>query len=113
MEGMFPRFLRISSRCQSSGSKFGGTFGIPPEAIAALRWQKSVLGAKIRRLKYSESGFLLLFSTDSVTVMIDPETGKLIDIVFFNYYYDHNTLGINSIKYTTPYKWDFIRDGQS
>ncbi len=47
--------------------------------------------------------------TDYVTVMIDPETGKLIDIVFFNYYYDHNTLGINSIKYTTPYKWDMKR----
>lgn len=47
--------------------------------------------------------------TDYVTVLIDPETGKLIDILHFNYFYDYNPLGINSITYTTPYRWDMKR----
>lgn len=49
--------------------------------------------------------------TDYVTVLIDPETGKMIDILHFNYYYDYNPLGINSITYTVPYRWEEkIRD---
>lgn len=48
--------------------------------------------------------------TNNVTVLIDPKTGKLIDIVYFNYYYDYNPLGINSITYTRPYKMDQVED---
>lgn len=36
-------------------------------------------------------------------VLIDPETGKLIDIVEFNYYYDFAPVGTNYITLTRPY----------
>lgn len=48
-------------------------------------------------------------STNNVQVLIDPETGDLIDIVFFNYFYDHNPFGVNSITYTTSYRLENIR----
>ena len=43
---------------------------------------------------------------DSVTVLIDPDTGKLIDIVEFNYFYDFAPVGSNSITWARVYKWD-------
>lgn len=38
-----------------------------------------------------------------VTVLIDPDTGKLIDIVEFNYYYDFAPVGTNYITWTRSY----------
>lgn len=38
-----------------------------------------------------------------VKVLIDPSTGKLIDIVEFNYYYDFAPVGTNYITITRPY----------
>lgn len=38
-----------------------------------------------------------------VTVLVDPETGNLIDIVEFNYYYDFAPVGTNYITWTSPY----------
>ncbi len=43
-----------------------------------------------------------------VTVLIDPSTGKLIDIVSFNYYYDFAPVGTNTITYTRPYKLELF-----
>lgn len=45
-----------------------------------------------------------------VTVLIDPDTGKLIDIVEFNYYYDFAPVGSNSITYTRPYTMKFYNN---
>lgn len=42
-----------------------------------------------------------------VTVLIDPGTGKLIDIVEYNYYYDFAPVGSNSITITRPYSMTF------
>lgn len=47
-------------------------------------------------------------SYNSVTVLIDPGTGKIIDIVSVNYFYDIATTGTNSIEYTTPFDDDTI-----
>ena len=47
-----------------------------------------------------------LADMDSVTVLIDPDTGKLIDIVEFNYFYDFAPVGSNSITWARVYKWD-------
>lgn len=41
-------------------------------------------------------------STNNVTVMIDPESGDLIDIVEYNYFYHWNP-GSNVLRYSTPY----------
>ena len=38
----------------------------------------------------------------AVTVIIDPSTGKLIDIESFNYYYDY-AVGSNSLTFTRRY----------
>jgi len=38
----------------------------------------------------------------AVTVIIDPSTGKLIDIENFNYYYDY-AVGSNSLTFTRRY----------
>lgn len=38
-----------------------------------------------------------------VTVLVDPESGNLIDIVEFNYYYDFAPVGTNYITWTSPY----------
>lgn len=40
---------------------------------------------------------------DWVTVIIDPETGKLIDIYTFNYYYNFAPVGTNYITISYPY----------
>lgn len=48
---------------------------------------------------------------NEATVLIDPATGKLIDIVDFNYYYDFAPIGSNSITFTTPYTLEIL--GQS
>lgn len=45
-----------------------------------------------------------------VTVLIDPDTGKLIDIVEFNYYYDFAPVGSNSITITRPYTMTFYNN---
>lgn len=37
-----------------------------------------------------------------MTVIIDPSTGKLIDIENFNYYYDY-AVGSNSLTFTRRY----------
>ena len=37
-----------------------------------------------------------------MTVIIDPSTGKLIDIESFNYYYDY-AVGSNSLTFTRRY----------
>ena len=44
---------------------------------------------------------------NNVTVLIDPATGKLIDIVEFNYYYDFAPVGTNRITITLPYRIKF------
>jgi len=41
---------------------------------------------------------------NAVTVLIDPETGKLIDIVDFNYYYDFCPVGTNYITWARIYQ---------
>lgn len=41
---------------------------------------------------------------NNVTVLIDPATGKLIDIVEFNYYYNFAPVGTNNITITSPYR---------
>ncbi|MBD5532294.1 MAG: hypothetical protein HDQ98_08840 [Lachnospiraceae bacterium] len=46
----------------------------------------------------------------AVTVLIDPSTGKLIDIVEFNYYYDFAPVGTNFITYTNSYKLDYYNN---
>lgn len=45
-----------------------------------------------------------------VTVLIDPSTGKLIDIVEFNYYYDFAPVGTNYITWTRSYSMDFYNN---
>lgn len=47
-------------------------------------------------------------STNYVTVMIDPQSGDLIDIVEFNYFYHHNP-GSNKIVYGMPYLMNEIK----
>lgn len=47
---------------------------------------------------------------NAVTVLIDPASGKLIDIVKFNYYYDFAPVGTNSITITTPYTMNFYNN---
>lgn len=47
---------------------------------------------------------------NAVTVLIDPNTGKLVDIVEFNYYYDFAPVGSNSLTFTRPYKTTFYYD---
>lgn len=44
------------------------------------------------------------FSEDfnAVNVLIDPATGKLVDILEFNYYYDFAPVGTNKILFTRP-----------
>ncbi len=42
-----------------------------------------------------------------VTVLIDPDTGKLVDISDFNYFYDFAPVGSNSLTFTRPYTMDF------
>ena len=44
---------------------------------------------------------------NNVTVLIDPATGKLIDIVTFNYYYDFAPVGTNHITWTRSYKMNY------
>ncbi len=44
-----------------------------------------------------------------VTVLIDPDTGKLIDIVEYNYYYDFAPVGSNSITWTRSYTMTFYK----
>ena len=46
-----------------------------------------------------------------VTAIIDPETGKLIDIYRFNYYYDYAPVGTNYITISYPYIFNVIRKG--
>ena len=41
---------------------------------------------------------------DEVTVIIDPDTGKLIDIFNFNYFYDFAPVGTNNITVLYPYQ---------
>ena len=43
-----------------------------------------------------------LWHFKAVTVIIDPSTGKLIDIESFNYYYDY-AVGSNSLTFTRRY----------
>lgn len=45
-----------------------------------------------------------------VTVLIDPATGKLIDIAEFNYFYDFAPVGTNSITWTRSYNMSFYND---
>lgn len=45
-----------------------------------------------------------------VTVLIDPETGSLIDIVEYNYYYDFSPVGTNSILWTRSYSMTFYNN---
>ncbi|MBQ6994588.1 MAG: hypothetical protein IJN64_08900 [Lachnospiraceae bacterium] len=40
---------------------------------------------------------------DAVIVLVDPSTGKLVDIVSYNYFYDFAPVGTNSITFTNPY----------
>ncbi len=47
--------------------------------------------------------------TSVVQVLIDPSTGKLIDIVQFNYYYDFAPVGTNYITITRPYTMTFYQ----
>ncbi len=47
--------------------------------------------------------------TNVVQVLIDPSTGKLIDIVQFNYYYDFAPMGTNYITITRPYTMTFYQ----
>lgn len=49
---------------------------------------------------------------DYVVVIIDPNTGKMIDIMEFNYFYDF-AVGSNELIFTRPYdmKFYFNRDG--
>lgn len=47
--------------------------------------------------------------TNVVQVLIDPSTGKLIDIVQFNYYYDFAPVGTNYITITRPYTMTFYQ----
>lgn len=42
-----------------------------------------------------------------VTVLIDPDTGKLVDISDFNYFYDFAPVGSNSITTTNSYTMKF------
>lgn len=49
---------------------------------------------------YSMNNFSQDF--DAVNVLIDPETGKLVDILEFNYYYDFAPVGSNQILFTRP-----------
>lgn len=48
----------------------------------------------------SSTGIIDLGAT---TVLIDPETGKLIDIAEFNYFYDF-AVGSNHIDWSSGYK---------
>ncbi|MBD5543343.1 MAG: hypothetical protein HDR01_03605 [Lachnospiraceae bacterium] len=45
-----------------------------------------------------------------VTVLIDPATGKLIDIVEYNYYYDFAPVGSNRITLTRSYLMTFYNN---
>lgn len=45
-----------------------------------------------------------------VTVLIDPATGKLIDIADFNYFYDFAPVGTNSITWTRSYNMSFYNN---
>ncbi|SFG37886.1 hypothetical protein SAMN04487761_11535 [Lachnospiraceae bacterium C7] len=47
---------------------------------------------------------------NNVTVLIDPSTGRLIDIVEFNYYYDFAPVGSNSITWTRSYSMNLYED---
>lgn len=49
---------------------------------------------------YSMNNFSQDF--DAVNVLIDPATGKLVDILEFNYYYDFAPVGSNKILFTRP-----------
>ena len=46
-------------------------------------------------------------SMNTVSVAIDPDTGKLIDIVEFNYFYQF-AVGGNSITIVYPYTLHFF-----
>ena len=54
----------------------------------------------IRDRAYKENNLWQDFK--AVTVIIDPSTGKLIDIESFNYYYDY-AVGSNSLTFTRRY----------
>lgn len=45
-----------------------------------------------------------------VTVLIDPATGKLIDISEFNYFYDFAPVGSNSITWTRSFNMQFYNN---
>jgi hypothetical protein len=45
-----------------------------------------------------------------VTVLVDPDTGKLIDISNFNYFYEFAPVGSNSITFTRPYTMKYNYD---
>lgn len=49
-------------------------------------------------------------SFNEVTVFIDPDTGRLIDILTYNYYYDFVTQGTQEIKWSRRYN-DIIYQG--
>ena len=57
-------------------------------------------------MERGHTGNTYLDDIDYVTVLIDPDTGKLIDIVEFNYFYDFAPVGSNSITWARVYKWD-------
>ena len=54
---------------------------------------------------YAENNFSK--SMNTVAVAIDPDTGKLIDIVEFNYFYQF-AVGGNSITIVYPYTLHFF-----
>ena len=45
-----------------------------------------------------------IVNRDYVTVLIDPNTGKLVDIEKFNYFYDY-AAGSHSMTYTRPHSY--------
>lgn len=49
----------------------------------------------------------LWLDTDTVSVIIDPNTGKLIDIAEFNYFYHFAPVGSNSITFTQAYSMKY------
>ncbi len=48
----------------------------------------------------------LYLNVNYATVLIDPDTGKLVDISFFNYFYDY-AVGSNSMLFTRPYSMKY------
>ncbi len=48
----------------------------------------------------------LYLNLNYATVLIDPDTGKLVDISYFNYFYDY-AMGSNSMSFTRPYSMKY------